>query len=66
MNTSPSKRCRPQKPYSASDVLLPVLLKPQQKKTYKDAPMLSCMFLPAWFEEPANDKLLRQLDSGAK
>lgn len=64
--TSPLKRGRPQKPDSASEVLPPVRVTPEQKETYKEAAKLSGMSLSAWLKEAAEDKLLKQLKSGAK
>ncbi|MDV5247133.1 hypothetical protein [Shewanella xiamenensis] len=66
MKTTPSKRGRPQKPDSASEVLPPVRVTAKQKETYKDAAKFAGLSLSAWLKEAAEDKLSRQLKSGAK
>jgi predicted HicB family RNase H-like nuclease len=66
IKTTPSKRGRPQKPDSASEVLPPVRVTPEQKETYKEAAKFAGLSLSAWLKEAAEDKLSRQLKSGAK
>jgi hypothetical protein len=63
--SSPSKRGRPPKPDSASEVLPPVRVTPEQKETYKEAAKFVGLSLSAWLKEAAEDKLSRQLESGA-
>lgn len=59
------KRGRPQKSDSATEVLPPVRVTPEQKETYKEAAKFSGLSLSAWLKEAAEDKLSRQLKSGA-
>ena len=66
MKANPSKRGRPKKSDSASEVLPPVRVTSEQKETYKCAAKSAGLSLSAWPKEAAEDKLSRQLKSGAK
>lgn len=62
----PLKLGRPPKSDSASEVLPPIRVTAEQKKTYRDAAKFAGLSLSAWLKEAAEDKLSRQLKSGAK
>jgi predicted HicB family RNase H-like nuclease len=61
--TKPVKRGRPPKLHSSSEVLPPVRVTPEQKKTYKKAAESAGLSLSAWLKNAADEKLFHQLKS---